>query len=920
MSHSTSHANTLQDTRNIFSFAAFLSASFALVGVIGDRLHVVGYSFVPASLCGVAGISLSLLAYALAPRVRQLTALIQWALAGYVFIATLAIHFAGGPQSFLTGLYIAITIAAAFLIGWRGATLIALLSFTCFSVLIGLEFRGLIPLYPIWEPGLDLSDRGGVLIGLLFSVAVPTFIVAYVAGTLAERTKRRTVEQAALALIARDITSSLNPDQVIRTVLRRAMKNTPSERGGIHLLDAEGEQVRTVAIEGDDFEMFPTRGGALPVSPISLGIVGRVLRTGQSARIDNVKRDPDYLAASSHTRAELCVPIVQDNRVQGAINLESDRPGAYTEADQRFVEQLAQYAAIAMFNADLYAKTERNLHEVARANLEIQALQASLSAIQSTLELDQILQRICDAIVSLGYDLAILSTLDRDVAQLNVRAVATADVELVRSLETVLHFPLIGIRTKLHGGRAAHNIGVRSLAEKRVLVSSHTGDFLYPIAAEGARAQALAEVGLRIGAAIPLIARDAPLGVLYACSRKPTLTSPDLPLLQAFGAQAAVALDKANLFEDARTVRDRLQAVLDATHDGLIFFDVHTRMVLFNRATERLLSVSLTPHLGKPMAWVLDRGGLIDRMYPALQPAERQAAIDTEVNAIASGLRDGATEVARRLISAPGPDVHYVEEFNVRVQDESGQLIGRLIVLHNVTDQKQLEADRDAFTQMLVHDLRSPLSAIIGSLQLVELGLTEGDPVELMKKSVQVALASAHKLLDLIGSLLDVQKLETGQIELRLQPLAPASLVQDAFNTLKPLADMAEIALEASADYDLPPISGDPDHIRRVLINLVDNAIKFVGMHGQVYISAMRDDRFMRFSVSDNGPGIPPEYRERIFERYVQVPGRAGRRRGTGLGLTYCKMVVEMHGGKIWVETREGGGSNFTFTLPLGAT
>ena len=912
MNTPTSRPDYLQDTRNILGFAAFLSAGFAAVGLLGELLQVVDYSLIPAALCGIAGILLSLTGFFLAPRIRNLAALNSLILAGFIFTATLAIHFAGGPQSFLSALYIGITVAAAFLIGRHGALLIAILSCACFSGLIGLEFIGAIPIYPIWGVTLDLRGHGAVLGGLLFSMGVPTFIVAYVAGALADRLARRTVEQAVLALIARDIASSLNPDQVIQTVLKRALENTPSDRGGVHLHEADRQSVRVVAVEGIGFEPWtPTDS---PIWPSSIGVASRVLRSGQTARVGNVSRDPDYFAAAPDSRSELCVPILQDGRVEGVINLESNRLNAYTDAHQRFVEQLAQHAAIALHNARLYAKTERNLYEVARANLEVQALQESLSAVQSTLELDKVLQRICDAIVSLGYDLATLATTDRFGLRLDVRAVAAADAGLISSLESLLGSRLVGMSTKL---RHQRNIGMQALAEKRVLVSSNTVDFLYPAASSGVRGQALETVGLRIGAAIPLIARDAPLGVLYAFSRKTDLTPMDLSSLQAFGAQAAVALDKANLFEEARTVRDRLQAVLDATHDGLIFFDVQTRMVLTNRAAERLLGVSLTPHLGKPMAIVLDRSGLLDRLYPNLNPAERQAVIDTEVNVMSGGLRDGTTEVARRLISVPGSETRYVEEFSLRVEDERGGLVGRLVVLHNVTDQKQLEADRDAFTQMLVHDLRSPLSAIIGSLQLIEIGILEGDPADLLQKSTQIALASARKLLDLIGSLLDVQKLETGQIELEIQALAPAALIHDALDTLRPLAEMADIALDVSADENLPPVLGDPEHIRRVLTNLVDNALKFVGSGGEVRASAVRDDGFVRFCVADNGPGIPAEYRERIFERYVQVPGRFGRRRGSGLGLTYCKMVVEMHGGKIWVEAPPAGGSNFCFTLPV---
>lgn len=915
MKTATSRPDYLHDTRNIFGFAAFLSAGFALVGYIGEALQVVNYSLLPAALCGTLSFLVSVASLLVAPRVSHLRRLIKLDLVVYILIATIAIHFAGGPQSFLISLYIGITVAAAFLTGRRGAMLTALMSFACFSALMGLEYSGVLPTYPIWERTLSLESRGAILGGLIFSMAVPTFIVAYVAGTLADRIARRTAEQAALATISRDITASLNPDEVIRMVLKRAIENTPSDRGGIHLFDSDRRAVRVVAVEGEGFEPWAPPGS--PIWPAEIGLVGRVLRTGQSVRLGEVSHDPDYFAAAPESRSELCVPILQDNSVEGAINLESNRPHAYSDADQRFVEQLAQQAAVALFNAQLYARTEGNLYEVAQANLRVRALQESLSAVQSTLELGQILQRICDAIVSLGYDVAILSTLERDTQRVAVRAAAANDPRIIEGIEAVLGFKLVGMSTKLRLTPRARNIGIRALAERRVLVSNLTADFLYPIATIGARAHALEEAGLRIGAAIPLVVRNAPLGVLYAFSGKPELTEMDLSSLQAFGAQAAVALDKANLFEEARTVRDRLQAVLDATHDGLIFFDTQTRMVLTNRAAEQLLGVSLAAHLGQPMGVVLDRVGLIDMLYPGLNPEERQAVIDTEVNVMTTGLRDGSSEVARRLIAVPGPETRYVEEFSIRVVDEQNELVGRLVALHDVTDQKQLETDRDAVTQMLVHDLRSPLSAIIGSLQLIELGLKEGDSAEIMRRSVEVAMASGHKLLNLIGSLLDVQRLETGQIQLQLQALSPASLIHDAVEALQPLAETSEVSLDAEANHDLPSVSGDAEHIRRVLTNLVDNAIKFVGTGGRVRVSAASGDGYVRFSVADNGPGIPPEYRDRIFERYVQVPGHTGKRRGSGLGLTYCKMVVEMHGGRIWVESPPPGGSDFLFTLPI---
>lgn len=730
-----SRPDSLQDTRNIYALTAFLATALAVMGLIGEALHVVDYSLIPAALCGMAGVLVSIAGFGLAPRVINVAALNGLISTVYVITTTLAIHFAGGPQSFLPGLYIGITVAAAFLLGLRGALIVAALSVTCFSVLIGLEFTGAVPIYPIWSPMLNARDQGVLLSALIFSVAVPTFVVAYAAGTLADRLARRTAEQAALTWIARDIASSLDANQVIHTVLKRAVENTPSSHGEIHLYDADRQNVRVVAVDGEGLTPEFAQTGL--IWPAAVGIVGRVLRTGQSVRIGEVSRDPDYFAAAPESRSELSVPIMQNGRVEGVINLESTRLNAYTEVHQRFTERLAQHAAVALKNARLHADTEHHLAELARVN------------------------------------------------------------------------------------------------------------------------------------------------------------------------------------EEVRTVRDRLQAVLDATHDGLILYDAKARMVITNHAAERMLGVSLSPYLNMPVAHVLDRSGLLDRLHPFLDPLERQATLDAEISTMTAGLGDGAPEIARRLITVPGSKTRFVEEFNLRAEDAQGRVIGRLVVLHDVTDQRQLEIDRDAFTQMLVHDLRSPLSAIISSLQLINLGIAEGDSPDLLQKSTRIALASAYKLLHLIGSLLDVQKLETGQIDLELQPLAPASLFQDVAETLRPLADGSDISIEIDARYDLPPVAGDPEHIRRVLTNLVDNALKFVGMGGFVRLSAARQADFVRFSIADNGPGIPEEFRERIFDRYVQVPDRIGRRRGTGLGLTYCKMVMKLHGGTIWIEATPEGGSNFLFTLPI---
>jgi len=242
-----------------------------------------------------------------------------------------------------------------------------------------------------------------------------------------------------------------------------------------------------------------------------------------------------------------------------------------------------------------------------------------------------------------------------------------------------------------------------------------------------------------------------------------------------------------------------------------------------------------------------------------------------------------------------------------------------LVVWHDVTQQQELEQTREEFTHMLVHDLRSPLGAVIGGLSLAdELTETpEGLDVDMVRETVHIALDGSKHLLDLINSILDINKLESGHMALDLNPVSLAALAGDAVRTLAAAATASGITLTSEVPADLPRVQADTEKVQRVLVNLISNALRFTppGKHVTVRASVAGD--LAAVTVVDEGPGIPADYRTRIFEKFVQVPGSKGRQKGTGLGLTFCKLVVEAHGGRIWVDCPETGGSVFTFTLPM---
>jgi signal transduction histidine kinase len=243
-----------------------------------------------------------------------------------------------------------------------------------------------------------------------------------------------------------------------------------------------------------------------------------------------------------------------------------------------------------------------------------------------------------------------------------------------------------------------------------------------------------------------------------------------------------------------------------------------------------------------------------------------------------------------------------------------------------VTEEIELARLKDDMTHMLVHDLRSPLTVLDNSFSFMAEAFVDHDS-ELFHSFVTMAQRSSARMLTLVNDLLSVSELESDQIELALEIVDTRSLLQEAITQLAPLAALAQITLEISAPMDLPALHVDPGLIKRVLNNLLDNAIKFTPDGGCVRVWARRNGEAMAgellIGVSDEGPGIPEDERHKLFEKFRRVRSVTGRRSGSGLGLPFCKLAVEAHGGRIWARSSAadsgtaGTGSTFVMTLPI---
>ncbi len=278
--------------------------------------------------------------------------------------------------------------------------------------------------------------------------------------------------------------------------------------------------------------------------------------------------------------------------------------------------------------------------------------------------------------------------------------------------------------------------------------------------------------------------------------------------------------------------------------------------------------------------------------------------IDTRLAAIASGDFSGRVEVENRdELGALAANVN-------RMNDELRRLY---------TELEAASRHKSEFLANMSHELRTPLNAIIGFSQVLRDEMV-GPVNEKQAEYLDDISSSGNHLLSLINDVLDLSKVEAGQIELEMHPFSLREALERGVVMVRERATEDGVRVAFDADPEVDVVDGDERRIKQVIFNLLSNAVKFTPAGGEVDVSATRANGEVRVSVADTGPGVAPEDRDRIFEEFQQSETGVGLREGTGLGLALSKRFVELHGGRIWVESEVGHGSTFTFALPAGST
>jgi two-component system, NtrC family, sensor kinase len=281
---------------------------------------------------------------------------------------------------------------------------------------------------------------------------------------------------------------------------------------------------------------------------------------------------------------------------------------------------------------------------------------------------------------------------------------------------------------------------------------------------------------------------------------------------------------------------------------------------------------------------------------------------------------DGVTRGIVLLRRTPGQFDERVVNLLTALASQSKVAIENARLFSEIEDKgREIEAanrHKSEFLANMSHELRTPLNAIIGFSEVLldpSLKVSEEEQAQFLTD----VLSSGKHLLGLINEILDLAKIEAGKMELQIESVLLSDIFESVQNTMRPLATKKTINLHVESVTVPEPFPMDGARVKQVLLNLVGNAIKFTAEGGRVWLQADSKDGAVRVEVADTGPGIAAEDQERIFLEFQQAGSEAGKPQGTGLGLALAKKFVEMHGGKIWVESELGKGSRFFFTIPV---
>jgi two-component system, NtrC family, sensor histidine kinase KinB len=696
----------------------------------------------------------------------------------------------------------------------------------------------------------------------------------------------------ALLRISRAIETATTLDELLLLALYEMARLLDLPLGSVALASADARSLDVVCT-------LPPRVGTLPpVDAASFAQIDEAFARREITQFADLNGDPGSHALAralldAPAQALLLLPLVTQDRAIGVMSMASDvAPRSFGPEELALARVLASQIAAAVAAFRITESAQRRSAELATVN-DIAA------TVTSSLDTHEVYRLVVQKLNEYFHvDAGSLLMLDEQ----------TGELEFVMTLEAG--------EEKLAGVRVPKGVGVVGyVAETQlplVVPDAQNHPLFYAKISEG--------VGYitRSLIAVPMVVKGRTIGVIELLNKLDgEFTNEDVERLMAMAATISVAIENARLFQQVAVGRDRFAAILNSTQDGILMADIHGLVLMANPMLEQLFGLRPNQLVGRPLSELL--GELGQRTREIAPPR----VIGDDGDVVCTDI-----EVIR-------PQRHFVRRISSPVRDAAQQVMGHLEVFHDISQEKELEQLREDYTSMLVHDLRAPLTSIMNGLLMVKRGL--GGPITAQQDElITIAHQGSQTMLEMVNNLLDIARMEQGRMPLELEPVSFYRLGDQMLERLQAVLQSRQLTLKSELPLGLPPLSADRDKLARVLQNLLDNAVKFSPSGATIVLGAAvvspevetqslpvqlpapPKEPCLVAWIRDQGPGIPREFHQRIFDKFGQVHSTR-RSRGSGLGLAFCKLAVEAHQGRIWVESVEGQGSTFAFTLPIAS-